>query len=271
MDQSSRSEREWSDAQLTDAIEVATNWRDVMRALGLRDNSAGAIRIMKRHTARLGLDTSHFQRKRGWSDAQLRRAVIDAQSWDELLTTLGLAPRSGDGRVRVKAHAMRLGLDLAHLDNSVTNSPGSTDVKPDLRYLRDAATSVAASWFSLCGFNVAFPLEPALYDLLVSTPEGIKRVQVKTTTCFSKDGWTVVVSRRPYSIGNRERRVPYDPELIDWFFIMDGDLTIYLIPSRVIAGRVSILLHTYTKYVVGSAAGFMTPRPVPRDGPRCHA
>jgi hypothetical protein len=62
---------------------------------------------------------------------------------------------------------------------------------------------------------------------------------------------------RPPTIGNRERRVPYDPELIDWFFIMDGDLMIYLIPSRVIAGRVTILLHTYTKYVVGSAAGFM--------------
>jgi hypothetical protein len=42
---------------------------------------------------------------------------------------------------------------------------------------------------------------------------------------------------------------------------MDGDLTIYLIPSRVIAGRVGILLHTYTEYIVGSAAGFMTPRP----------
>jgi len=104
-------------------------------------------------------------------------------------------------------------------------------------------------------------LEPAVYDLLVSMPEGIKRVQVKTTTCFSKDGWTVVVGLRPYSVGNRERRVPYDPELIDWFFIMDGDLTIYVIPSRVIAGRVAILLHTYTKYMVGNAAGLMAPRP----------
>lgn len=261
MDQPSGSESRWSDAQLKDAIAVASNWRDVMRTLGLRDNSAGAIRIMKRHAARLGLDTSHFRGKRSWSDAQLRRAVIDARSWDELLTALDLAPGSGDGRVRVKAHAIRLGLDLAHLDTHMTSSLGPTDPKPDLRHLRDAATSIAASWFSLCGFNVAFPLEPAMYDLLVSTPEGIKRVQVKTTTCFSKDGWTVVVSRRPYSIGNRERRVPYDPELIDWFFVMDGDLTIYLIPSRVIAGRVVILLHTYTKYVVGSAAGFMTPRP----------
>ena len=101
-----------------------------------------------------------------------------------------------------------------------------------------AATSLAATWFSLCGFNPAIPVEPALYDLLVSMPGGIKRVQVKTTTYYSKNGWQVVVGRRPYSAGNRKGLVPYDPELIDWFFIVDGDLAMYLIPSQVIAGRV---------------------------------
>jgi hypothetical protein len=249
----------WTEAELKDAVTVATNWRDVMRALGLRADSAGAIRIVKRHVIGLGLDTSHFRGKRTWSETQLRRAVIDAQSWDELLMRLGLAPRSPDGRIRVKAHAVRLRLDLTHLEDSAPNSPGPTEVKPDLRYLRDAATSIAASWFSLCGFNVAVPLEPAVYDLLVSMPTGIKRVQVKTTTCFSADGWTVTVGRRPYSIGNTERLLPYDPELVDWFFIMDGDLAIYLIPTQVIAGRVVILLHTYTRYIVGSAAGLMGP------------
>ena len=140
-------------------------------------------------------------------------------------------------------------------------SGGSAEAKPDLKYLRDAGTSIATSWFSLCGFNVAIPLEPATYDLLVATPEGIRRVQVKTTTCYSKHGWTVVVGRRPYSVGNRERLIPYDPELIDLFFIVDGDLTIYLIPSLIIAGRVVILLHTYPKYIVGSVAGLMAPGP----------
>lgn len=48
--------------------------------------------------------------------------------------------------------------------------------------------------------------------------------------------------------------------MIDLFFIMDGDLTMYLIPSRVIAGRVAILLRTYEKYIVGNAAGLMAPR-----------
>jgi hypothetical protein len=261
MDQDSKSARTWSDDQLKDAVATSRNWREVMRALGLRADSAGAIRIMRRHVLHLGLDTSHFRRKRSWSDAQLRSAVIDAQCWDELLTTLDLAPGSGDRRTLVKAHAIRLGLDLTHLENPAAPAPGSAEAKPDLRYLRDAAPSIAASWFSLCGFNVAIPVEPAVYDLLVSTPYGIKRVQVKTTTCSGKDGWTVAVGRRPYSVGNRERRVPYDPELIDWFFILDGDLTIYLIPTRVIAGRVGILLHTYTRYIVGNAAGFFTSSP----------
>jgi len=231
-----------------------------MRALGLSVNSAGAIRIVRRHVLRLGLDTTHFKGKRTWSDAQLRRAVIDAESWDELLTALGVAPDDRDGRTRAKAQAVRLGLDLSHLENRAGKSRGSAEAKPDLKYLRDAATSIAASWFALCGFTAAIPVEPAVYDLLVSMPDGIKRVQVKTTTYYSKDGWIVGVGRRPYSVGNRERLVPYDPELIDLFFIMDGDLTMYLIPSRVIAGRVAILLRTYERYIVGNAAGLMAPR-----------
>ncbi len=120
---------------------------------------------------------------------------------------------------------------------------------------------LAAFWFSLCGFGTAIPVEPAIYDLLVSMPDEIQRVQVKTTTYYSRGGWQVAVGRRPYSAGNREGLVPYDPELIDLFVIVDGDLTMYLIPSQVIAGRVQILLRTYARYVVGTATGVMVPRP----------
>jgi hypothetical protein len=126
--------------------------------------------------------------------------------------------------------------------------------------LREAATSLAATWFSLCGFNPAIPVEPAVYDLLVSMPDGIKRVQVKTTTYCRKSGWQVVVGRRPYSAGNREGLVPYDPDLIDWFFIVDGDLAIYLIPSKIIAGRVGLSLRTYASYIVGDASGLIASR-----------
>jgi hypothetical protein len=90
-------------------------------------------------------------------------------------------------------------------------------------------------------------------------PVGIKRIQVKTTTHYSKDGWQVTVGRRPYLAGNLEKRLPYDPEKIDLFFIVDGDLNIYLIPSAVIADRVGISLRTYKKFIVGDACGLTTP------------
>jgi hypothetical protein len=54
-----------------DAVADSSNWRNVMRKLGLNASSAGVIRIVRRDVERLGLDTSHFRGKRIWSDAQL--------------------------------------------------------------------------------------------------------------------------------------------------------------------------------------------------------
>ena len=88
-------------------------------------------------------------------------------------------------------------------------------------------------------------------------PEGLSRVQVKTTTHYSRNGWMVSIGRRPYSSDNNKRLVPYDPEVIDYFFIVDGDLNMYLIPSRVIAGRVGLLLRAHTGSIVGSASGLL--------------
>jgi len=224
-----------------------------MRELGLSVTSAGAIRGVKGHVVRLGLDTSHFTGQRRWSDAQLRRAVASAYSWTELVSELGLVHDSADDRTRVKAHAARLGLDLSRIYGLTADAVARPVFKPDIKHLREAGTAIATMWFLLCGYNVSIPIEPALYDLLVGMPDGIKRVQVKTTTYY-KDGWEVQVGRRPYSVGNRERLVPYDPDLVDFFFILNGELTMYVIPSRVIAGRVHILLSNYSEFIVGSAA-----------------
>jgi hypothetical protein len=90
-----------------------------MRAIGLSEASAGPIRRIKRRAASLGLDTSHFRGKRGWSDGQLRRAVLQAHCWADVLAGLGLAIDSSSARTRIKAHAIRLGLDVSHLDSRV--------------------------------------------------------------------------------------------------------------------------------------------------------
>jgi hypothetical protein len=250
----------WSDQQLPDAIAAATSWRGVMRELGLDPGNGGTTRTIRRHAAILGLDTSHFRNNRSWSDAMLRDAVRAAHTWEDVLTALGRSARAGGERTLIKAHALRLGLDLGHLGRPELHAE-ACDLEPALAQLRHAAESLAATWFLLCGRNVAFPTEPDAYDLLVDMPDGLKRVQVKTTTFRSKDGWLAQIGRRPYSVGNNALLLPYDPEVIELFFIVDGDLTIYLIPSRVIAGRVQILLRTYRKYIVGNAAGLMTRQP----------
>jgi len=228
-----------------------------MRELGQNATSAGAIRIIRRDAVRLGLDTSHFRGKRRWSDGQLRRAVSESRSWDEVLDALGLAIDSGGTRTHVRSHAIRLGLNFSHLEPDVPIAPEPPTLKPDLKHLREAGASLAATWFTLCGYNVLFPIEPAVYDLVVAMRDGLSRVQVKTTTHYSKSGWLISIGRRPYSIGNNLPLVPYDPDVIDYFFIIDGDLNRYLIPSRAIAGRVTLLLRAHTGYIVGNASGLL--------------
>jgi hypothetical protein len=136
--------------------------------------------------------------------------------------------------------------------------PEASDLAADLRFLRVAAATVAAGWFAIRGYAVSFPSEPTVYDLLVDGPSGVSRVQVKTTTFATKDGWTVTVGHHPDTHAKKAGRlVAYDPEFIDLFFVIDGDMTMYLIPSRALAGRVRVLLRTYKKYIVGNAAGLL--------------
>jgi hypothetical protein len=249
--------RTWTDSQLASAVAKSRSWRGVMRELGLGVTSAGSIQAVKRHVNRLDLDTSHFTGQRRWSDAQLRRAVAGAYSWRELLDELGLAHDSADDRTRVKAHSVRLALDLSRLQPPDATQGSVPKLAIDLRRLRDAGTTIAAMWFLLCGCNASVPLEPTVYDLLVSMPNGVKRVQVKTTTYNGKDGWRAQVGRHPYSLGNNGLLAPYDPDDLDFFFILNGDLTMYLIPSLVLAGRVMILLRNYSQYVVGDLGSLM--------------
>jgi hypothetical protein len=259
----------WSDIQLREAIQASSNWQAVMRLLGYgdRSKSAGAIRIVHRRAAELGLDTSHFRGKRKWTDPQLRQAVSEARSWEEVLTRLGLSTRSGSIQPHIKSHTIRLGLDTSHLSRPGYRGPDPWEALPqiselqaDLRFLRVAAPAAAASWFAMRGLAVSFPIEPTVYDLLVDGPSGTSRVQVKTTTTSTKNGWMATVGHHPDTHARKglgHRLLAYDPEFIDLFFIIDGDLTIYLIPSRTVAGRVRVLLRTYKKYIVGNAAGLL--------------
>jgi hypothetical protein len=189
------------------------------------------MRRVRRDAARLALDVSHFKGSRIWDDAQLKRAIAEAMSWDDVFTSLGLRTLTKETRARVEGHAIRLGLDVKHLNIDATEALGPSQFQLDPMRLRDAAAPLAAAWFMMRGCTVSFPVEQAVYDLLVHSDKEILRVQVKTTTSGATG--VVNVARRPYSAQNLGPRMPYDPRVIDYFFIVDGDFNMYLIPSRV--------------------------------------
>ncbi len=231
---------------------------------GERSRSAGAVRIVRRRATELNLDSSHFRGKRRWSDAQLKQAVAECRSWDELFSRLGLSVGHGT-MPHINSHTVRLGLDTSHLGRLSHNGrqpaeppAHASDLTAQLKYLRLAAGALAATWFMLRGCAVSFPAEPTIYDLLADTPQGIMRVQVKTTTSATKNGWQVGVGHHPDTHSKKKGHIlAYSPDEIDLFFIVDGDMTMYLIPSRAIAGRVGILLRTYRKYIVGNVQGLL--------------
>lgn len=231
-----------------------------MRTLGIHTNSEGVLRRIRRDVKRLGLDVSHFKGSRTWSDADLIRAYTKAQSWDDVLSSLGLITPRGGTLTRLRGHAARLGLDLSHLDAPRSpRLPEQGIFRPNLSHLPAAGPALAAAWFMIRGCIASFPIEPAAFDLLASTPNGVQYVQVKTTTTRDRDSWLARVGHRPHSAGNQAPLVPYDPDDIDLFFIIDGDLNIYLIPSRDIAGRTSIVVRAYQRYLVGNAKEMMAP------------
>jgi hypothetical protein len=237
-----------------------------MHQLGLKSASASAIRIVRRRADELGLDTSHFRGARRWTDAQIRIAISGSRTWDEAITKLGLSVNSGNIRPFLKSHAIRLGIDYSHLVSRSPDASGGPKgpgyagltLTAEQGHLSEAAASMAATWFTLSGCAVSIPIEPAIYDLLAEMPDGLKRIQVKTTTYKGKDGWSATVGRRPYAPGDLGPLAPYDLGTIDYFFIIDGDLNMYLIPAIALAGTVQVLLRTYKQYIIGNANGLKT-------------
>jgi hypothetical protein len=232
-------ERTYSDEQLVIAVSTSRSWRGVLRALGLVATSAGAMRSVRSNADRLGIDYSHFKGQRRWTEEELGAAVEAATNWVEVLDILGI--QSVSALATVKGHASRIGLDLRHL--TVSSDVGVVrERRPDTAYLRRAGPLLAASWFTLCGRDVSWPLEPSRYDLVVCGEEGLRRVQVKTTTTRAGNTWKVYLST-----ARRERKT-YDPDEIDDFFVIDGSLMCYLIPMAVVGGLQAVHLAGYGQY-----------------------
>ncbi len=100
---------------------------------------------------------------------------------------------------------------------------------------------MAAAWLILCGYEVAWPLEPCRYDLVARRLDQFLRVQVKTTRLRTGTSWIV-------SLSTDGGRLTYDPDEIDYFFIIDGGLDYYLIPVATVGGLRAIRLSVYSQF-----------------------
>jgi hypothetical protein len=252
------STRSWSDDELRGAIASQRSWRGTARALGLKGTSAGTIRALKQRARSLELDVSHFTGQRPWSDRQLREAVGRADSWSDVLRTLQITDR-GDARIRLRGHAKRLRIDTSHIEPPLRDPQPIPlrDLPPSRSMLRLAAEPFAVAWFTMRGMPVALPAQPCPYDLLVTFQEGVRRVQVKTSTSWGYGSWVVQIGWRPYVLDKTASRIPYDPDSLDYFFVIDGDGAIYLIPSQVVGGVTAISVGAYQDYFVGQASEWL--------------
>lgn len=234
--------RRYSDDQLIDAVRSSRSWRGVLRALGLAGTSASAMRSVRVHADRLELDYTHFTGQRRWTDQELVDAVKSATTWAQVTETLGLA--GGSSMTTIRGHAVRLGLDTAHLSAPLKPQAPDRDMRPLLVRLPRAGSLIAAAWFELCGHHVSWPLEPCRYDLLVWIGDSAQRIQVKTTTVKQGKSWTAWIS----TMGST--RSTYGPDEIDQFFVIDGDCNFYLIPVAAVGGLTAVHLSAYQNYLL---------------------
>ena len=100
---------------------------------------------------------------------------------------------------------------------------------------------------TLAGHRVSWPLEPAVYDLLVDVSgTSAQRVQVKTTTRKVDGTWHCTLTRSSSSVADGR----YSLDDIDYFGIVDGDHVVYLLPAAVVGGLASIYTRAYQDYRV---------------------
>jgi hypothetical protein len=163
---------------------------------------------------------------------------------------------SGNALTVVKSHARRLGLDETRFVRPVPKlDKVLRDTLPASENLKHAGLAIAAAWFALRGWPSLIPAEGSVYDLVADVGSRLLRVQVKTVARRSKRGeWMVSIAR---SYRRNGASVIYDPDSIDLFFIIDGEMRLYLIPINAVVGQSTVNPEAYRAYRVGSARSLM--------------
>jgi len=153
--------------------------------------------------------------------------------------------------VTILKRVRRMGIDRTREEaQEVAQNDGLPFTKePEEGNLRRSAIGRAIQWFMDRGYTVSIPVEPVKYDLITESDEGLKRIQIKTTTRVKRRGWSCQLSTLAYdkdaetlnANGKRKRKM-YTNDEVDLFFLETGDRDVYLIPFHVVEGLTEIAL-----------------------------
>jgi len=115
----------------------------------------------------------------------------------------------------------------------------------------DVGLGVAIGYFVSKGYTVSVPLTDSQdYDLVVDM-DGLKRIQVKTTSYKLKSGSFFV--SLTIKGGNRTgigKIKKFDKDTVDYVFILTDETTKYLIPSTICKQTVA-LCADYDRFILG--------------------
>jgi hypothetical protein len=131
-----------SDELLREVVSRSKTCTEVLQAIGVELHSNHFYRLRRRIRS-LGLDTSHFLRKRSgrdgprrrWSDDDLRRAVLMSKTHADTLRRLGLVPAGGNYAL-VQRRVRELALDTSHFVGKGWNVQGKF-IRPIARPLAE--------------------------------------------------------------------------------------------------------------------------------------
>lgn len=125
----------WSDAKLQEAVAVSTNFKMVARNLGVNP-FGGSYKTVCEQVRKLGIDTSHFDIRRGrytrrkrWNDDQLRAAVAESRSVRGAIAKLGLIAAGGNYN-QIRQRIKELELDTSHMTGQAWNAGLKFDPRP---------------------------------------------------------------------------------------------------------------------------------------------
>lgn len=108
----------------------------------------------------------------------------------------------------------------------------------------DIATAQAIATFTRMGYDVSIPVtESAKYDLIVDTPDGLKRVQVKYTSCKEVDLRNIHSNSNGYVV---KKGTPHDYDWLYVFYAVEKGFEEHLM-SECFAGRRSINIAPFSK------------------------